>query len=45
MKPTSHAKTDMVKLALAQRVSNAQVCRELDISKISLYGIIGEFKG
>ena len=44
-KPTARAKTDMVKLALAQGVSKAQICRDLDISKTSLYRIIGELKG
>ena len=44
-KPTARAKTDMVKLALAQGVSKAQVCRDLDISKTSLYRIVGELKG
>ena len=43
-KPTARAKTDMVKLALAQGVSKAQMCRDLDISKTSLYRIIGELK-
>ena len=41
-KPTARAKTDMVKLALAQGVSKAQICRDLDISKTSLYRIIGD---
>jgi len=43
-KPTARAKTDMVKLALAQGVSKAQICRDLDISKTSWYRIIGELK-
>ena len=43
-KPTARAKTDMVKLALAQGVSKAQVCRDLDISKTSLYRIVGELR-
>jgi DNA invertase Pin-like site-specific DNA recombinase len=41
-KPTARAKTDMVKLALDQGVSKAQICRDLEISKTSLYRIIGE---
>ena len=41
-KPTARAKTDMVKLALGQGISKAQICRDLDISKTSLYRIIGE---
>ena len=40
--PTARAKTDMVKLALDQGVSKAQICRDLEISKTSLYRIIGE---
>ena len=44
-KPTARAKTDMVKLALDQGISKAQICRDLDISKTSLYRIIGELKG
>jgi DNA invertase Pin-like site-specific DNA recombinase len=43
-KPTARAKTDMVKLALAQGVSKAQMCRDLDISKTSLYRIVGELR-
>ena len=35
-KPTARAKADMVKLALDQRISKAQICRDLDISKTSL---------
>ena len=41
-KPTARAKTDMVKLALDKGVSKAQICRDLEISKTSLYRIIGE---
>ena len=41
-KPTARAKADMVKLALDQGVSKAQICRDLDISKTSLYRIIGD---
>ena len=41
-KPTARAKTDMVKLALDQGVNKAQICRDLDISKTSLYRIIGD---
>ncbi len=44
-KPTARAKTDMVKLALDKGISKAQICRDLDISKTSLYRIIGELKG
>ena len=44
-KPTARAKTDMVKLALDKGISKAQICRNLDISKTSLYRIIGELKG
>ena len=43
-KPTACAKTDMVKLALAQGVSKAQICWDLDISNTSLYRIISESK-
>ena len=43
-KPTARAKTDMVKLALAQGVSKAQICWDLDISNTSLYPIISESK-
>ena len=43
-KPTARAKTDMVKLALDKGVSKAQICRDLEISKTSLYRIIGELK-
>jgi len=41
-KPTARAKTDMVKLALERGVSKAQICRDLEISKTSLYRIIGD---
>ena len=44
-KPTARAKTGMVKLALDKGISKAQICRNLDISKTSLYRIIGELKG
>jgi DNA invertase Pin-like site-specific DNA recombinase len=44
-KPTARAKTDMVKLALDKGISKAQICRDLDISKTSLYRIIGELNG
>ena len=43
-KPTARAKTDMVKLALAQGASKAQICWDLDISNTSLYPIISESK-
>ena len=43
-KPTARAKTDMVKLALDQGVNKAQICRDLQISKTSLYRIIGELR-
>ncbi|MDB9816209.1 recombinase family protein [Amylibacter sp.] len=43
-KPTARAKTDMVKLALDKGVSKAQICKDLEISKTSLYRIIGEMK-
>jgi DNA invertase Pin-like site-specific DNA recombinase len=43
-KPTARAKTDMVKLALDKGISKAQICRNLDISKTSLYRIIGELR-
>ena len=39
-KPTARAKTDMVKLALDEGVSKAQICRDLGISKTSLYRIM-----
>ena len=44
-KPTARAKTDMLKLALDKGISKAQICRDLDISKTSLYGIISELTG
>ena len=34
----------MVKLALDKGISKAQICRDLDTSKISLYRIIGDLK-
>ena len=40
--PTARAKTNMVKLALEKGVSKAQICRDLEISKTSLYRIIGD---
>ena len=43
-KPTARAKTDMVKLALNEGVSKAQTCRDLEISKTSLYRIIRELR-
>jgi len=43
-KPTARAKTDMVKLALDKGVSKAQICKDLEISKTSLYRIIGDVK-
>ena len=43
-KPTARAKTDMVRLALDKGISKAQICRDLEISKTSLYRIIGELK-
>ena len=43
-KPTARAKTDMVKLALDKGISKAQICRDLDMSKTSLYRIIGELR-
>jgi DNA invertase Pin-like site-specific DNA recombinase len=43
-KPTARAKTDMVKLALDKGVSKAQICRDLEISKTSLYRIIADMK-
>ena len=39
-KPNARAKTDMIKLALDQSVSKAQIFRDLQISKTSLYRII-----
>ena len=44
-KPTARAKTNMVKLALGKGTNKAQICRDLDISKTSLFRIIGELKG
>ena len=44
-KPTARAKTDLVKLALDKGISKAQICRDLDISKTSLYRIIGKLMG
>ena len=43
-KPTAVAKTDMVKLALDQRIRKVQTCRNLQISKTSLYLIINELR-
>ena len=43
-KPTARAKTDMVKLALANGVSKPQICKDLGISRTSLYRIIGGMK-
>ena len=43
-KPTARAKTDMVKLALDNGVSKPQICKDLGISRTSLYRIIGELK-
>jgi DNA invertase Pin-like site-specific DNA recombinase len=43
-KPTALAKTDVVKLALDQGIHNAQICKDLEISKTSLYRIIGELR-
>ena len=43
-KPTARAKTDMVKLALANGVSKPQICKDLGISRTSLYRIIGDLK-
>ena len=40
-KPKARAKTDMVKLALDEGVSKSQICRDLQLSKTSLYRIIG----
>ena len=39
-KPTARAKTDMVKLALENGVSKPQICKDLGISRTSLYRII-----
>jgi transposase-like protein len=41
----ARAKTDMVRLALDKGISKAQICRDLEISKTSLYRIIGELRG
>ena len=41
-KPTARAKTDMVKLALANGVSKPQICKDLGISRTSLYRIVGD---
>jgi DNA invertase Pin-like site-specific DNA recombinase len=41
-KPTARAKTDMVKLALDKGVSKAQICRDLEIIKTSLYRIMAD---
>ena len=43
-KPTARAKTDMVKLALANGVSKPQICKDLGISRTSLYRIMGNMK-
>jgi DNA invertase Pin-like site-specific DNA recombinase len=43
-KPTARAKTDMVKLALDKGVSKAQICRDLEIIKTSLYRIMADVK-
>ena len=43
-KPTARAKTDMVKLALGKGLSKSQICRDLEISKTSLYRIIADMK-
>ena len=43
-KPTARAKADMVKLALANGVSKPQICKDLGISRTSLYRIIGDIK-
>ena len=43
--PTTGAKTDMVKLALDKGVSNTHICKDLDISKTSLYRISGGAEG
>jgi DNA invertase Pin-like site-specific DNA recombinase len=41
-KATARAKTDMVKLALANGVSKPQICKDLGISRTSLYRIIAD---
>ena len=43
-KPTARAKTDMVKLALENGVSKPQICKDLGISRTSLYRNIAELK-
>ena len=43
-KPTARAKTDMVKLALENGVSKPQICKDLAISRTSLYRIIAKLK-
>jgi len=43
-KPTARAKTDMVKLALENGVSKPQICKDLGISRTSLYRIIGDIE-
>ncbi|MDC0135441.1 recombinase family protein [Sulfitobacter sp.] len=43
-KPTARAKTDMVKLALANGVSKPQICKDLGISRTSLYRIMADMK-
>ena len=43
-KPTARAKTDMVKLALENGVSKPQICKDLGISRTSLYRIIADSK-
>ena len=43
-KPTARAKTDMVKLALDKGVSKAQICRDLETIKTSLYRIMADVK-
>ena len=42
--PTAVAKTDMVKHALDQGIRKVQTCRDLQISKTSLYRIINELR-
>ena len=43
-KPTARAKTDMVKLALDEGVSKSQICRDLQISKTSLYRVAKQLR-
>ena len=43
-KPTARAKTDMVKLALDESVSKSQICRDLQISKTSLYCVAKQLR-